>query len=211
MQNKKLMTIPILLTFILLITGFAYACWSETLYINGTVETGTLCAEILDASNVKDKGIDWTCDIIDGTFQNVRETCPPKDIGSTTVTKIDDHTVEVEMDNIYSGYYEEITIHVHNCGTIPWKILRVNFTSAAGTEVILCKGDPSFFTWDVDNDGTDDFAVNWGNHIGAQVDPCSSPEISFQIYVLQSATEGASMDFTVKMDIVNWNCDEPCR
>ena len=205
MQNKKLMTIPILLTFILLITGFAYACWSETLYINGTVETGTLCAKFTSPITCIDSGPDWTCG--DG-FTNPEPMQRPdgKDIGKCTITNIGDKQFDVILDKVYPSYYTRVEFHIKNCGTIPMKIWRVNFTTPAGT-ISIYKN--TYVKLDLDNDGLDDVEIQW-NDGWYQNDPGDPAyEISFGIHVLQDAPEGTTgLAFTVEIELLNWNCDE---
>ena len=42
MKNKKLAAIPLLIAIALSVFGFVYAHWSDMVYIEGTVEMGSL-------------------------------------------------------------------------------------------------------------------------------------------------------------------------
>ena len=206
MQNKKLMAVPILLIFTLVITGFAYACWSEPLYINGTVETGTVCAKFYPPITCLDKEIDWTCGV---GFANPPPMERPdgKNIGSCSITIIGDKEFDVTLDKVYPCYYTRIEFHIINCGTIPIKIWRVNFTCAAG-EISIYKDE--FVSLNLDNKGLDDVEIAWANGWDYQIHPGDpAHEVSFGIHVLQDAPEGATgLIFTVEIELSNWNCDE---
>ena len=68
MQNKKLMVIPMLLVFALVLTGFAYAHWEKIITINGTVKTGNMCAEFVQGSLIQKDPFDP----FDQMFENAR-------------------------------------------------------------------------------------------------------------------------------------------
>ena len=202
--KKSKTAVPAIATITLIalaIVGFTYAHWSETLWLNGTVTTGTLCAEFVDVSN-KDLGLDWNCDDGINRFWQI-----DKDIGSTAVrivNKPDDcnDTIELTMNNVYPSYYENIEMHVHNCGTIPWKIVRVNFTTPYEQKSIT---GVAYLTLDMSGDGKADVEIKWGNSFGMQVDPCHEVELSFKIHVLQNAPQDTAMSFTVTIIMINWN------
>jgi hypothetical protein len=200
-KSKTAIPTALAITLIsLAIMGFTYAHWSETLWLNGTVTTGTLCAEFVDVSN-KDLGLDWNCDNGINKYWQI-----DKDIGNTTVYIVEDgecpNTIEVIMDKVYPCYYENIEMHVHNCGTIPWKIIRVNFTTPYEQKSITGAG---YLTLDMSGDGKPDVEIKWGNSFGMQVDPCTEIELSFKIHVLQDAPEDTTMTFTITIIMINWN------
>jgi len=185
----------------LTIVGFSYAHWSDTLWLKGTVTTGTLCAEFIDVSNVKDHGPDWTCDY---GITDIRLLDPPKDIGSTTAWIVEDgkcpDTIMVVMDNVYPCYYEEISFHIRNCGTIPWVITKVTFKPG---NIVITK--PDYLTLDLTGDGKADIELKWGDNFGVQIDPGTEIEVSFKIHVLQDAPQDTPMSFTAEIEMINWN------
>jgi len=180
----------------LAIAGFSYAHWTEYLWLYGYVETGNLCAEFVDVSN-KDLGLDLNCDNGINRFWQI-----DKDVGKTTVYIVAPNTIEVIMDNVYPSYYENIQMHIHNCGTIPWKLVRVNFTTPYEQKSIT---GPAYLTLDMSGDGKADVEIKWGDNFGFQFDPCTEIEVSFKIHVLQDAPEDTTMTFTVTIIIINWN------
>ena len=123
----KFGTIFITLALCLALTGAGFANWSETVTINGEVNTGTVCLKWIQPATSIDPcdppTIDWTCD---PGFDNVDRL--DKDVGCTTVTIEDDHTVKVTLDNVYPCYYNSISLHENNCGTIPIRLMECTLT-----------------------------------------------------------------------------------
>jgi len=195
MKNKKLITIPMLLIFALVLTGFAYAHWEKIITINGSVDTAKLYAELVEPITTTDHGNDWTCD--EG-LTNVRQLT--KDVGSSSATIVASDQMEVVLTNVYPCYYEHMSFWIHNCGEIPWRINRVIFSP--GNVVIQT---PSYLKLDLNGDGEMDVEIYWGNNFGTQVDPCEKVDLSFEIHVLQDAPKGQALAFTVEIVVRNWN------
>jgi hypothetical protein len=195
MQNKKLMAIPILLVLALVLTGFAYAHWEKIITINGTVNTGTLCAEFVPTVTKTDYGNDWTCD---KGFINVRQL--DKDVGSSSATIVASDKIEIVLTNVYPSYYEHISFWVHNCGSIPWEIQKVIF-NPGGIEI----QKPGYLTLDLNGDGKADVEIYWGDGFGTQTEPCEKLNISFEIHVLDNAPLDETLTFTAGIVVVNWN------
>ncbi|RLI26051.1 hypothetical protein DRO58_05855 [Candidatus Bathyarchaeota archaeon] len=202
MMNRKLVAIPILLVFALMLTGFAYAHWSETLTITGTVDTGELdwefCTPItcLDIEGTNDYGADCEWNNWQGN----------KDVGGPTELELkdtdgdgDDDTLIVTLVNVYPGYFESITFHVHNNGEVPLEFIKVVIN---GNE--FTSGTPTVFL-DLDGDDYDDVKIRYLDNIGAQLHPCDTIEISIWILVLQEAPEGQSLTFTIQLIAENWS------
>jgi hypothetical protein len=195
MQNKKLIVIPMLLVFALVLTGFAYAHWEKIITINGTVNTGTLCAEFVGSVSTTDEGNDWTCD--EGLI-NVRQLT--KDVGSSSAKIVAPDKIEVKLINVYPCYYEHISFWVHNCGNIPWKIQKVIF-NPGGVEI----EKPGYLTLDLNGDGKADVEIYWGDNFGTQREYCEKLNISFEIHVLEDAPQGDTLTFTAGIVVVNYN------
>jgi hypothetical protein len=189
----------------LAIVGFSYAHWSETLWLNGKVTTGNMCAEFEKGmESQKDPygpNNDWTC--TDG-FTDIHQI--DKNIGHTNLTYVDtdqdgcNDAIKIDMGNVYPCYYEHIGFWIHNCGTIPWRLWRVTFNP--GTVIIYANG---YLTLDLNDDGHADIEIKWGNNFGDQVDPCHDFEVSFQIHILQPIPEGTTLTFSIAIEMVNWN------
>jgi len=203
MRNIKLVVLPTLVIVGLLMTGFAYACWSQTLYIEGSVASGELDWEIkkplgcMDHKGDLDQNADceWNWWEVD------------KDVGGPTILQLEDidgdgdnDRLNVTLTNTYPGYAEEISFYVHNNGTIPLVFEKVVIDGN-----VYYSGRPTVFL-DLTGDGKDDIKIRWGDSLGDQFEPCDSGEISFSILVLQDAPQGSTLHFTIEMVAIQWNC-----
>jgi len=200
MQNKKLMVIPMLLIVALVITGFAYAHWSKTLTIIGTVNTGELDWQITDVSCLDTTGYDYHCrDDFAGPAP--RFWMGDKDVGNTSCGITDSHTVTVNLTNVYPSYYTSVSVYAHNTGTIPLIIEKV----VIDTTEITAYPYP-IVKLDLNGDLKNDIEIWWRDGIGTQMHPCEdSPEMSFWIHVLQDAPQGETLSFTIKIVAIQWN------
>jgi hypothetical protein len=200
MQNKKLITIPLLLVFALAAIGFAYAQWSKTLYINGTANTGELDWEFIGASCLDTSGNDYHCR--DGF------TGPPpfywmgdKNVGSTGVTITDPHTATVTLTNVYPSYFTSVDVDAQNTGTIPLIIDRVVIDGN-----VLRKSPTPVIKLDLSGDGINDVEIKWTDGFGTQLNPGDlSPTMTFWIHILQGAPQSQTLSFTIEIVAIQWN------
>lgn len=204
MRNIKLVVLPMLVMLGLLATGFAYAHWSETLYISGTVTTSELDWEFVKNSFMcKDIGLDWTCDPY--TMADVRQL--DKNVGSTTGVLSDsdadgdNDTLTITIDNAYPCYYNELSVKVHNNGIIALHTKQPVIVWG-GQEISLPIGSVLVLK---DVGGNDVLEIRWMEPAGDQIHPCEQREISFELHVLQGASESTAYTFTIKMPAVEWS------
>jgi hypothetical protein len=99
MDTKKIAATFALLVIALGIAGFAYAHWTDTVYIEGTVTTGCV-------------GLEWSFDY--ELYQN-------KPV-ATLLYEIDGNNLYITLDNVYPCLQVEMWIDVHNTGDIPMKL-----------------------------------------------------------------------------------------
>lgn len=204
MKQKTGKTAALFIVSIMALAGTSagYALWWDELYIDGYIETGTLCAEFtfFDISDYPGR-IDLVCD--DGII-NIREVVPPKDVGSMTgAISPDGQTLTVTYDNVYPGYFGNINFHVHNCGTIAWILDHID---------VYLNGQ-YLTTYDESNAPSgvfthvfgDDFEVYYGNHIGDQVHPCTTIDISMAFHLLQGAEQDETYHFELRPCIRQYN------
>lgn len=193
------------LALALALTGAGFAAWTDTLTIEGNVDTGELDWEFSrGVFTHMDHGLDWNCD---PDFTNVRQV--DKDVGSTTGqfkdtdADGDDDTLEVTLDNVYPCYYEHIAFWVHNNGTIPLIIEKIIISSDYETHEFYEL--PCLVDLDLDGDDEPDLNLNWGNNFGVQLHPCVEANMSFDLHVKQDAPQGESLSFTIEIIAVQWN------
>lgn len=197
MRNPTLPSFLIVLMLVLLSTGVAYAHWSQTLYISGSVATSSLDWEF-ESVTPKDVGLDWTCDSScdPPSITNIRQL--DKDVGSSTWDFVDtdadgdNDKLIITVDNAYPCYYNHFDFWVHNNGSVPLKIESVIINGHEFTGLfILCL--------DLGGDEENDIIVRWGNNFGVQIEFCESLNISFDFHILQGAPQGETLSFTIEL------------
>jgi len=235
---NKMAAIFIVSIFALTSVATGYAMWSQDLTIDGYVETGTLdwCWEdvlsVVDPFCPEDMGYlpdgipgfpyyfrDWNCDPNNGFKEGGVGWGPtqydpvyypePKNVGCGFLTVIDCHSLAVTINNAYPGYWNGVTTHVINTGTIPIKIQEAILSwDAAGTQVfatINAVNEGNVIHIDLDGDGTYDMELIWGDHFGDQLDLDDKFEISWEFCFLQTLEQNAHYTFYVTVTGVQWN------
>lgn len=204
--------------------GVGYAHWSQTLYIEGTVETGVLCWGIENESFLDSDGFgagqvppyDYTCGV---GMTNPGPSSPKKNVASVSVTYEDakgcEHvetplwgTLVVTLDNVYPCFYDEISVRIANGGTIPVDIVSIKLDGVAVNDNELYWND--YMEFKLLEPPLEDLPY--------QLDPCSSYEFSFALHILEEGDEpggpntavaGAEEDTTYEFDLVlegvQWN------
>jgi hypothetical protein len=214
-MKKKSMLI-VAFAGILFLVGLAM--WTANLRVNTYVTTGELDWEIvsgtviyLDACGLQPgygyfRGNDWNATYLPapGAVQL------GKDVGCTSVELIDSDgdgdydTMNVTLVNVYPWYYTHIAFKVHNDGSIPLKIWRVVFGGREYYELNEQELEQGV-ELDISGDGEPDILVWWGDNFGVQLHPCQSADISFDLTILQTAPERATLSFTISFDAIAWN------
>lgn len=201
MRDRKLAALPVLVIFGLLVTGVAFAHWSESLYISGSVATADLDWKFTLATAEDDQlnELDWNC----GDNFVPMPWRVDKDVGMTTAEIKDppeNHTVEVTLCNVYPCYWTSVSVYAKNTGTIPLHFEKVLIDS-----VEITGGIPKV-RLDLNSDGKNDIEIWWKNNIGVQLHPGDdSPEMSFWVHVLQDAPMDATLSFTIQLVAVQYN------
>lgn len=186
MRNLKLVVLPMLLMLGLLTSGIAYAHWSQTLYISGSVATGELKVKYLSASADDSGGIEDNIDI-----------GKDKDVGCASAWVADDNHIEVLITNAYPCYETYIHFTVKNVGTIP-----VNFKGFWPQPPF--EYDPSDGHWKATLfDGK--ITVHGWNGDNEQMDPDWTKDYTIWIHVEQSADENTTYEFEIEVRFDQWN------
>ncbi|MBA7566769.1 hypothetical protein ES708_08465 [subsurface metagenome] len=158
--------------------GVGYAAWTDTIYIDGTVNTGEVCLSIQpgtfeEVGGCPDK--EWSGWVYDGFsdscpdgyhFGSISVVPEGKCVASVTFNPIldaDDNitTLEVTIHDAYPHFVADISFYVCNCGTIPIKIKAPVITQSPY------------------------LLIEYGNNIGVQLHPDVCKEISFKVGVVQ--------------------------
>ncbi|MFC1864621.1 hypothetical protein ACFLYG_02195 [Chloroflexota bacterium] len=182
-------------------SGVAYALWSETVEISGTVQIGSvddLFSWVIsnDSGEEEKQGGYNPTDPGDNGLdpsgsQTAGEPCAryDKDVASTTaVVMADPDYITVTISNAYPCYYPTIFYGVENMGTIPMMIQAIQVDENAATPDVL--------------DGIDELTVTvTGIYEGQVIDPGIEVIGDLEIHVEQSAAQNAT--YTIKVTIVN--------
>ena len=187
----------------LLSTGVAYAHWSQTLNIEGSIASGDLDWEFTDASAEDDHPLenDYNC-------RDNFEGPPPlkwqvtKNVGRTTAVITDPHTVTLTLTNVYPSYWTSVSVYAHCTGSTPLIIAAVVIDG-----VEIREGDPKI-RLDLTGDDNYDIEIWWKESgvFGQQLEYCEySDEMSFWVHVLQDAPQGQTLNFTVGIVAVQYD------
>lgn len=185
-SDKKMDTKKIAATFAILmltlgVAGFAYAHWSEFVYIEGEVTTGCLDLEwSFDYDLIQDKPVAYIEYLIEEPY------------------------LYVGLYNAYPCLTVELWIDVNNTGSIPVKLLSYDCGTSGDDltpwiEII----DEDFYGTDGNGDGI------YGSL--EQLDPCDTVVYYVKLHFMQENAAGellpedAYMDFWYNFEWVNWN------
>lgn len=183
MKNMKLALLPMLLVLGLLMSGLAYAHWTQTIYVDGSVSSGILEVKVTSASH-DDYGIDPGYD---------------KDVGSTEVT-FTDNRITVTIENAYPCYHVYVHFTVQNTGTIP-----VHFKGFGPSENFIY--DPILQEWHASLFGGALTVWAWDSE-NEQIHPGGHKDYTIWIHVEQIAEQDHTYEFTVEQYFDQWNeCD----
>jgi len=199
-RKSKRVTILVMLMMLALLTlGVGYTLWSKSLYIDGTVGTGSVDSIFVDPFTDDDNKVDdLDKDVGDtGTCINDPNTsCDPDGSGKNVPRKDKDvgqcfvefdakdptgETLLVTILNAYPSYYCTVFFDVKNSGSIPVKIINL---AAMGPHI----------------------TASWTQlEIGQQIHPGDMVPGDLDIHVEQSAPEGGELLLVGKIQLAQWN------
>lgn len=196
MRNKKM---PILLIAVMIISlatvGVGYGLWSETLYINGVVNSGEVDASWNTPGNGCFEFYPWPQG---GYFGEVEG----KDVGKWNiwVDGTDDRILHFQIDNGYPSYAVDCsvkyviqgTVPVYGRGTYIWP-RSSNLTNCVLTgtiqKTLAC----------------DQLTVIFTDNIGVQFHPGDVGASNLMVHVEQPAAQNSTYQFDVGVCVGQWN------
>jgi hypothetical protein len=182
-MKTKMTAIFAILMIALMAVGASYALWSKTIYIDGTVNTGTFDA-------IFDGPYTWTATYVDPVSGNTLPV-PAIKLTGITVTVYPDLVTDPTGETlavIIDGLYPCITIHINynikNAGTVPWIVNKVSYyiTGFPGTVTITPPG-----------------------LVGTQVDGGLSTPADLEVHINNDAKPSTKYTFSVTIEVVQWN------
>jgi len=204
MDTKKIMATFAILMIALGIAGFAYAHWSETLWLSGTVRTGNVCMEWsfnaeLPPSNLKDLDGDG---LVDDPVATVNWIFADLDDDGCN------EGLAIRVNNAYPCLNITGMIDVTNCGTIPVGIADYDYTItdpdgvAGGIELLSVDfylKDPQGVKHPITEDIED--WILYEN----QIDSGWSLVCEFKIHFTEATPENAEANIYATIEFWNWN------
>lgn len=211
---NKIAVIFVASLFALTAAGVGYAAWTDTLYINGSVTTGTVEWEFGPMPpTVFDPYApppiyptttpDWNCDPNLG-FTPGHPHVVDKNVGSGSTSIVDHDTLQLTINNAYPGYYNHLDFWVHCISTIPIKSDHAVVRNAAGQVLATITG-AGLYEFNIDGLGGNDMQIYWGDNFGDQLHYCQSLDISFGFCFLQPLPQSSSITIYIDMVCVQWN------
>ncbi|MEN3034974.1 MAG: hypothetical protein ABC537_01600 [Candidatus Methanosuratincola sp.] len=209
MTDKKLVLIPAALVVALFAFSLTYGLWFQTLYVDGTVNTGYLEWKIVDQFT-SDGGNQSDRSIMPG-FEGDSFVVPEgKDVGHTYCVIADDGmSATFTMNNTYPCYLAMFSVYFRNTGTVPIHIEYIEFYDGDGNLIVnytYPNTKLEDFAVDLTGDGLPDIEILWLDELGEQIHPGDrSNEYSWWVHVLQTAPEGATLQYKIRLYAVQWN------
>ena len=105
--SRRFMAPLSLILIIMAASGFAYAHWSETLYISGTVTTGT-----------------WGESTVIGSYKVLS---PYDDELIRDQLSPDNRTLQISVDNVFSSWFAWVGLKIHNEGSEPVNVMAPTY------------------------------------------------------------------------------------
>jgi len=193
-----MLALPILLTTALSMIGFAYAHWSESIFINGTVNMGSLTVVF----STYEPPMCWDKD--DLTKDVAETTCWYDNLVTDPHTSKEGYTkMWVVISNGYPSYWVHCTFILQNIGTIPAMIDSLVFSDPEGKLTwVSVTSNSGYF---VDGAGKPIINIEVVNNVPYQLDPCSKNKMEIDIDLKQDALECHTYHFEVGIVYEQWN------
>lgn len=155
----------------LAVVGFSYAYWTETLTIEGSIAMGELDAEF-SAATCEDNEVE------------------PPEVGTCSVVLSDsdqdgdNDTATITIGNAYPSYVCDVNLTIHNCGTIPLKVVGVVITNPNPDKVeVTLTNDPA----------------------GKTLAPSETLTFDLHIHITEGAEEKSNYSFSAVVNIAQFN------
>jgi hypothetical protein len=165
--------------------GVGYGLWSKTLYIEGTVTTGNVDAELSVEAVVEDEDTEVPSQQ-DG--EDPDDTLEGKDVGECSADLLETNqakdTLSITITNGYPSFDCWVTFDVHSTGSVPIHIYRPVMTtvppaSAISWELMNCYADETQL-----HSGEKAFCTIW-MHIEQEAEQGATYRFSGTIFVHQ--------------------------
>jgi hypothetical protein len=195
----------------------SYALWYDYLHLDVDVESGELSWMFQHPITVTDTICpppyyptttpDYLCDPNIGLYDIYSPYIGDKNVGCASATLVDDHLIELFVNNAYPGYYNHMDFWIINTGTIALVIDSVTIWDIYGNELITFYS-VGLHEIDLNGDGLFDMQIYWGHPFGepaAQVHPGERRDISFGFCFLQPLPQNENIVLNLGLLAVQYN------
>jgi predicted ribosomally synthesized peptide with SipW-like signal peptide len=199
-------------------TGAAYAHWSQTLVIDGTVETGSVCVGFTELTCVE-KHVDPATGLkVDGEWGG-------KDVGQVecsleglkgTPPNVGYERIVCTITNSYPSHQVHIIFAIKNLGTIPVHFTEMVISDPTGELIWEPVPQPApidGFLWkDFNGNGTYEVGeevinVDIKNLISLQLHPGEDTKAEVDVHLKQAAEQGHTYSLLAEIVAIQWNMD----
>ena len=222
----RLLMLAALVAVVAAVAAAAYAAWSQQLQLHSRVSTTELDAEftsvlVLDACSNND---DYNVKVDNNGLPDFNYIYTIGANYSCMEAKMldtdgdgDYDTIEVTIYNAYPRYYSDLQANIVNNGNLPENLLRLVIESADGSvkygtiyesNATLISNGHGYLV-DLNGDGVADIALDWQDSIGSLLDVGNRLRFTFGVAVLDGAPEGATLQFRLRLEMVQWNAYNP--
>jgi hypothetical protein len=206
---KKSLVIGLVLVVALATVGIAYAAWTSTLNVNGTVNTGTMNAIWDDCFTNDDNGVAHA-GLDDGDSGGITGSLDPSQaFNGSTVSRYDtgvgsctsginssgdSHLWTFDLSNVYPSYWCTVWASIKPDGsTIPMAIQSITFT-------------PSWTSGEVSVYGPYDATTHALLARGTVINPSTlGTRVYYNIHVESTAAQDTIYSASMQYQLVNWN------
>lgn len=211
---KKTAIICLIAMMALVVMGFGFAKWSDTVTIGAAVATGNVATTITNLGT-NDNGSD----------PNVEpgNNAEGKDVGSITVNQVDEKTLSVAIANGYPYYAPAFTFKVTSTGSVPVKIEEITGPGWSGNLADYIKvASWSFTVHNPASNGLGEYnktqssngPTNWDDLVAAighqQLHQNGYIDVTVQFYIDEEvngelAPMNGSASGTITINTAQWN------
>jgi len=126
-----------------------------------------------------------------------------KNVGWGILTQIDEDILELTVNNVYPGYWNGITTHVHYIKVVPITIQEATLSwNSDGTDIIAVINDENegeIIHIDLDGDGTTDMEFMDKNDFNHQLGYDDKQEYSWDFCFLQTLPQSSTFTFYITL------------
>ncbi|OGO78250.1 MAG: hypothetical protein A2Y23_15575 [Clostridiales bacterium GWB2_37_7] len=147
---KRTKVLALVLAAAVMMMGAGYAYWTETITINGTVDTGILDVDIENEATVTYS--DFAGTVVDNTYAT-GSIAPIVADGTSTANNDNDPARTVIFTNLYPNSKAVASFDIVNKSTMPVKMYEPLFYLVGDQQTLVASGDIDVYVLITDEDG----------------------------------------------------------